>query len=166
MPIKVGIMIVKKIFMIVFITSRWMLFSSPIKKTRPRLTIRGKVIRIIKLLIAVNEMERARFPFKIRVITFVADPPAHAVININPTFTNGSRLVKLNNKNATNGRIKTWLIIPVIIGLGYLITFVKSLFSKDKPIPIIIIANDNGKIYVEKKSCMYTKLINNGKNIK
>ncbi len=86
-PIKVGAIIVSKMFKIVSTTSKWILFSTPINKINPNFTINGKVIRIIKLFSAVNEIDNAKFPLSICVIIFVADPPAHAVISTNPTFT-------------------------------------------------------------------------------
>ena len=103
---------------------------------------------LIKLVMAVSDMERATSPFANLVKTFEVTPPGAAAINMTPSANSTGTFKKIINNNATIGRMINWQINPIKTSFGFLRTLVKSLNVKEAPRPSIISARAIGAIVV------------------
>ena len=103
---------------------------------------------LIKLVIAVKDIERATSPLANFVSTFEVTPPGAAAINITPNANSTGVLKIIIRKYAITGSKTNWQNIPIKKSLGLWATLVKSLTVKDAPNPNIISANAIGAIVV------------------
>ena len=89
----------------------------------------------IKLVIAVNEIERGTSPFAIDENIFEVAPPGTAAIIITPTANSGGKLgnKKIIMKKATSGKIIICEVSPTKTSFGWIKILVKSLIFKPKP---------------------------------
>ena len=111
-------------------------------------TINGTEIMLIKLIIAVNEMDKATSPFANLVITFVVTPPGAAAIIIMPNAISTGKF-NINIKiYATIGKSNSWQKNPITKSLGLFITLKKSRPVRPNPRPNIISAKAIGAIFV------------------
>ena len=99
---------------------------------------------VIKLEIAVKDIESAMSPFETCVIKLLVGPPGHAAIIMRPTAITGDKLKTTANANPTRGNNISWLVRPTNAAFGYLNTRLKSSITNDNPIPNIITANETG----------------------
>ena len=103
---------------------------------------------LIKLVIAVKDIERATSPLANFVSTFEVTPPGAAAINITPNANSTGVLKIIIKKYATMGSNTSWQNIPIKKSLGLWATLVKSFTVKDAPSPSMISANAIGAIVV------------------
>lgn len=107
-------------------------------------TKNGTDIILIKLVIAVKDIDRATSPSANLVKTFEVTPPGAAAMIINPRASSFGNLSTKINIYATIGRRINWQINPSIKSLGVLITLKKSFNVSPRPKPNIIIARAIG----------------------
>ncbi len=81
-------------------------------------TIKGTVIMLMMLIIAVNEIDKATSPFANFVKTFDVIPPGAAAIIITPIANSIGVPRTLIKINATIGKIISWQTKPIIKSLG------------------------------------------------
>ena len=103
---------------------------------------------LIKLVIAVKDIERATSPLANFVSTFEVTPPVAAAINITPKANSTGVLKIIIKKYATMGSNTSWQNIPIKKSLGFEATLVKSFTVKDAPNPNMISAKAIGAIVV------------------
>ena len=111
-------------------------------------TINGTEIILIKLIIAVSDIERATSPLANFVSMLDVTPPGAAAIIITPSAISIGVLKTKINIYAIIGNRINWQISPIIKSLGFLITLVKSFVVKPRPRPSIINAKAIGAIFV------------------
>ena len=88
-------------------------------------TINGTETILIKLLIAVNEIDNATSPFANFVRTLDVTPPGAAAIIMTPKASSAG-VLKINiNKKAITGSKTIWVNIPIKKILGFFITLIK-----------------------------------------
>ena len=103
---------------------------------------------LIKLIIAVNDTDKATSPLANLVRTFDVMPPGAAAMIITPRASSEETFNSLIKANAITGSKINWQIKPTIKSFGFLITLVKSLMVRLVPSPSIINANAMGAILV------------------
>ena len=101
-----------------------------------------------KLIIAVNEIDKATSPLANLVITFDVTPPGAAAIIITPKASSIGVFKTLIKTKAIIGSNISWQIRPTIKSFGCLTTLVKSFMVRPKPNANIINANAIGAIFV------------------
>ena len=111
-------------------------------------TIKGTVKIHNKLTTAVKANDKATSPSANFVSILDVTPPGAAAITITPKAISTGMIKNLINIKATIGSKITWQMKPIIKSLGFVITLKKSLTSKPKPNPNIIIARAIGAIVV------------------
>ena len=109
-------------------------------------TINGIVITLSKLIIAVNDIERATSPFAKEVNKFEVTPPGAAAIIITPIANSGAMDHIFTRINAIIGSKIICEMAPTKKSRGCLITLKKSAPVKPKPSTNIIKAKVKGKI--------------------
>ena len=125
-------------------------------------TIKGTVKIHNKLTIAVKVTDKATSPSANFVNMLDVTPPGAAAITITPKAISTGMIKNLINIKATIGSRITWQMKPIIKSLGFVITLKKSLASKPRPKPNIIIAKAIGAILVAisiDENCYIQKLI-------
>tara|TARA_B100000123_G_C25427950_1_gene295947 strand:+ start:13 stop:501 length:489 start_codon:yes stop_codon:yes gene_type:complete len=103
---------------------------------------------LIKLVMAVRDIESATSPLANLVSTFEVTPPGAAAINITPKASSIGVFNIMIKRNPIIGRTINWQINPTINSFGLRNTLVKSFTVKDAPRPNIINASANGAIVV------------------
>ena len=103
---------------------------------------------LIKLIIAVNEIERATSPFANFVSTLDVTPPGAAAIIITPRAISKGKLKILSNRKAIIGSSINWQINPTKKSFGCFATLKKSWPVKPNPRANIISASAIGAIFV------------------
>jgi len=109
-------------------------------------TIKGIVITHNKLIIAVNDIERATSPFAKEVSKFEVTPPGAAAMIITPIANSGAIGQNFTSINAIIGSIIICENAPTKKSRGCFKTFKKSPPVKPKPSTNIIKARAKGKI--------------------
>ena len=117
-----------------------------IKILRDNKIIIGIVITDKRLIIAVNEIERATSPFAKDVSIFEVAPPGAAAISITPTANSGDMGQIKTKIKATKGRMIICEKAPTKKSFGCLITRLKSFEVRPKPRENIMKANAKGNI--------------------
>ena len=120
------------------------IFSNP-NNPKDVITIKGTVITLNKLIIAVSEIERATSPLANEVKILEVTPPGAAAIIINPTASSGVIVNSLANMRAITGSKIIWQLSPTKKSFGCFITLVKSVPVSPRPKENIIKAKANGK---------------------
>ena len=120
------------------------IFSNP-NNPKDVITIKGTVITLNKLIIAVSEIERATSPLANDVRILEVTPPGAAAIIINPTASSGVIGNSLANMRAITGSKIIWQLSPTKKSFGCFITLVKSVPVSPRPKENIIKAKANGK---------------------
>ena len=110
--------------------------------------IKGTVIILNKLIIAVKDIDNATSPSANFVITLDVTPPGAAAMIITPIAISGGVFKIKINMYATIGRIINWEIKPTIKSFGDLNTLPKSSSFNPRPKPNIIKAKIIGAILV------------------
>ena len=103
---------------------------------------------LIKLVTAVNEIDKATSPLANLVNTFDVTPPGAAAIIINPIAIGAGKFNIKATPNATIGKITKCEKNPIKKSLGTLNILVKSLSERPRPSPSIINAKQIGAILV------------------
>ena len=112
------------------------------------ITTKGTDTMLIKLTIAVKEIDKATSPFANFVKTFDVTPPGAAAIIIKPTAIGAGKFNIKAIPNATIGKITNCEKNPTKKSLGTLNILVKSLTERPRPSPSIINAKQIGAILV------------------
>jgi hypothetical protein len=107
--------------------------------------IKGTVITLNKLIIAVREIERATSPLAKEVSILEVTPPGAAAIIITPIASSGEIGQILTKINAITGSKIIWLITPTKKSFGCFITLKKSAPVNPRPKANIINARAIGK---------------------
>ena len=89
----------------------------------------------IKLVIAVNEIDRGTSPFDSDVNMLEVAPPGTAAIIITPTANSGGKFgkIKIIIMKATTGKNIICEVKPIKTSLGWVIILVKSVIFNPKP---------------------------------
>ncbi len=122
-------------------------------------TIKGTEIILIRLITAVNEIDKATSPFANLVITFVVTPPGAAAIIISPNAISKGKFNISIKIYATIGKSNNWQKNPITKSLGLLITLKKSRPDKPNPRPNIISAKAIGAILVTISTFFILKIL-------
>ena len=110
--------------------------------------MKGIVITLNKLIIAVREIDSATSPLAKEVKIFEVTPPGAAAITITPkAISGGSEIILIKIKAIIGSKI-TWHKKPTKKSLGFFKTLVKSPIVKPRPKPNIIMARHTGAIVV------------------
>tara|TARA_Y100000590_G_C15095389_1_gene779172 strand:+ start:243 stop:608 length:366 start_codon:yes stop_codon:yes gene_type:complete len=105
------------------------------------------IVKIHKrLIIAVNDIDRATSPLANEVRIFDVAPPGAAAIIITPIANIGFKGHIKTKINAIKGKIKICENAPTKNSLGLFIILLKSLLVKPKPNENMMKANDRGNI--------------------
>ena len=121
-----------------------MIFSKSIE----RKIIKGTDIILIKLIMAVSDIDRATSQSANLVSIFDVTPPGAAAIIITPKASSIGVFNNLIRVNPIIGRTSIWQTKPTKKSFGNLITLVKSLKVRLIPSPSIIKAKPSGAIFV------------------
>ena len=144
-PIIVGTTTIKNIFIAILNKDIFCeIFSDPSKPNEVK-TIKGTVITLSKLIIAVNDIDNATSPFAKEVSILEVTPPGAAAIIITPMASSGEIGHNLTNMNATIGSNIIWQTKPIKKSLGCLATLEKSSPVNPSPKENIIKAKAKGK---------------------
>ena len=112
------------------------------------ITTKGTDTMLIKLTIAVKEIDKATSPLANLVNTFDVTPPGAAAIIIKPTAIGAGKSNIKATPKATIGKIINWEKKPTKKSFGTLKILVKSLTERPRPSPSIINAKTIGAILV------------------
>lgn len=115
-------------------------------KSAEKNIINGTEKILIKLIIAVRDIDKATSPLANFVRILDVTPPGAAAIIITPKAISVGILIILINKKAIIGKIIIWQNKPTKKSFGYLNTLKKSPIFKDVPKPNIINAKAIGDI--------------------
>ena len=110
--------------------------------------MKGTEIILIKLIIAVKDIDNATSPFANFVITFEVTPPGAAAIIITPTAITVGKFNISTRMYAMTGNSISWQAKPIRKSFGLLSTLKKSRPVKPNPRPNIIRAKEIGAIFV------------------
>ena len=116
----------KNIFIDMLNIEIWLVFADASSISKDLKIMKGTVIILNKLIIAVKDIERATSPFANLVKTFEVTPPGAAAIIINPTANSTGVLNKITNIKAMIGKKINWQIKPTKKSFGCFATLVKS----------------------------------------
>lgn len=126
MPVSSGKAVSRLMFKIVAITGKWNLTPPLAKQTSPKLTIKGIVKMVIRLLKAVSVIDRAVSAFARDEKQLDTAPPGQAPKMIKPT---ASKILSWKIKaiiNASRGAMISWTKRPTVICRGDFTTCLKS----------------------------------------
>ena len=115
-------------------------------KSAEKNIINGTEKILIKLIIAVRDIDKATSPLANFVRILDVTPPGAAAIIITPKAISVGILIILINKKAIIGKIIIWQNRPTKKSFGYLNILKKSSIFKDVPKPNIINAKAIGDI--------------------
>ena len=124
-PKVTGIVVIEKIPIITFESGKLTSGESFIKLVSAKLTIKGKVTILAKLVTAVRDIESAESPFARWVIILEVTPPGQAARIIRPTAYSGARPNSINKKDkakAITGREINCRKSPSIKAFGNFLT--------------------------------------------
>jgi len=113
----------------------------PVKTVSARLTSRGMVARVIRLLTAISETERATFPLNSTVTNPDVVPPGQAARMMNPTLIVGGRSVNPIIRKTIRGSRIICDTRPRIKAFGDRYIFCRSLRLIDSPTPNMMVAS-------------------------
>ena len=144
-PITTGTVTIKNIFVAILVSESSCVILLSSNKFDEVKTIKGIVMTQSKLIIAVNDIERATSPFANEVKIFDVAPPGAAAIIITPTANSGEIGHILIRTKATIGRIIICDKAPTKKSRGCLQTLKKSFPVRPNPKANIIKAKAKGK---------------------